>query len=208
MDRFKFVIAGALILIIMGFGAPPVEADTVHYTLCVGQNLISMPLEDLDLITADLLLADICHGKKVDSVWKWDAPTASFVSWNILDMGTGWFVEVGMPIWVNVADPRNGCKWMVKGTMLTGLSYDLIAGLNLVSLPVYSTSIVNASDLLADIPDCTGVWRWSREDSCKNAVGFDGFFSLSDPSEDFPLMHGGGYWVSVSTAGTWTPPNP
>ena len=91
--------------------------------------------------------------------------------------------------------------------LAAGISYPLCAGLNMVAVPLYSTSLVNASDLLAAIPNATGVWRWKGEVNCLN-VGFDGFFPISLPAEDFLLMPGRSYWVSVTLAGNWAPPNP
>jgi hypothetical protein len=112
-----------------------------------------------------------------------------------------------MPFWVNITNAL-GCSWAAGGAIDTSIAYDMCPGLNMVSLPIYSTSMTKASEMLADVPNCTGVFRWKRSVSCLNDLGFDGYFGLSYPTEDFSLLPGYGYWVNVTTSGTWTPPNP
>jgi hypothetical protein len=169
-------------------------------------NLISLPVYDPALGTAAELLADICTGE-ADSLWWYDCESRSFWSHTILDTGDGWDTWTGMPFWVNIYSAKS-CPWIVSGPYDTGISFSLCPGLNMVSLPLYTTSITRASELMADVPNCTAVFRWKREISCYNKQGFDAFFDISDPAEDFSLHSGYGYWVNVTAAGTWVPPNP
>jgi hypothetical protein len=78
----------------------------------------------------------------------------------------------------------------------------------MVSLPIYSTSIAAASDMLADVPNCNAVFRWKRMLSCFSPLGFDSFFTVSSSEEDFTVVSAYGYWINVTTSGTWNPPNP
>ncbi|OGL50537.1 MAG: hypothetical protein A2161_06485 [Candidatus Schekmanbacteria bacterium RBG_13_48_7] len=184
----------------------PTNIIEVHFDLCGGLNLISLPVKNSALKTSSALLADICDGD-ADSIWSYDCTRRTFTSWNFLDPGAGWPTWVGMPFWVNITE-RDGCSWYVYGEIDTTISYTLCSGLNMVSLPIYSTSITTASELMYSIPNCTGVFRWKKEVSCYNPTGFDAYFPLSDPEEDFSLHPGYAYWVNVTAAGTWIPPNP
>ena len=123
------------------------------------------------------------------------------------DTGDPWDTCVGLPFWTNVTVP-GGCTLQTFGTVFDVISFPLCTGLNLVSLPVYSTSITKASHMLADIPSSTGVFRWRRELSCLDPATFDAYFDISHPSEDFALMPGRGYYISVASDSTWLPPNP
>jgi hypothetical protein len=112
-----------------------------------------------------------------------------------------------MPFWVNITNPA-GCTWDTSGMLIFDIQYTLCLGLNMVSLPVYSTSIMLASDMLADIPACNAVFRWNRSVDCLRPQGFDAFTILSTSPEDFSLFTGHGYWANVDAAGIWIPPNP
>ncbi|OGL48100.1 MAG: hypothetical protein A2161_12720 [Candidatus Schekmanbacteria bacterium RBG_13_48_7] len=127
--------------------------------------------------------------------------------WTSFDAGDGWFTWTGMPFWVNITNPA-GCTWEPSGSIDTSIDYILCPGFNLVSLPVFSTSIVKASDLLGDIDHCSAVYRWKRSVSCASPQSFDAFFSISDPVDDFFLIPGHTYWVNVTTGTTWYPPGP
>jgi len=78
----------------------------------------------------------------------------------------------------------------------------------MVSLPVYTTSISTASELLTEIFNCTGVYRWKKEVSCLNPVGFDVYLDISLPWEDFPLLSAHAYWINVTAPGIWVPTDP
>ncbi|OGL46271.1 MAG: hypothetical protein A2161_14840 [Candidatus Schekmanbacteria bacterium RBG_13_48_7] len=65
-----------------------------------------------------------------------------------------------------------------------------------------------ASDLLASVPYCTGVYMWSKTVSCFETPAFYAYFNISDPADDFMLYAWYTYWVNVTQAGKWTPPNP
>jgi hypothetical protein len=168
--------------------------------------MISLAFERDDIITASDLLEKVCDGD-ADSVWLYDCEIPAFQSWTILDTGTGWDVWTGMPFWVNITNPR-GCLWLLTGDLDTSINYDLCPGLNMVSVPVYSSSIARASDLLADIPFCTAVFRWKKSVSCLQPLGFDAFYTYSHPSENYSVLLGYGYWINVTDSVNWTPPNP
>jgi len=180
--------------------AAPLEA----FDLCKGLNMVSIPYDNPDLDTSSALLADICPGA-ADVLWIYDCRTKTFNSWSIYDPGTGWTTWTGMPFWVNV---NRHCTWNVSGPVNTSLYYELCSGLNMVSLPVYSTSIISAGDMMHDIPYCTAVFMWNKSASCLSPIGFMGYFTLSSPVENFALLHGYGYWVFVTAPETWTPPDP
>jgi hypothetical protein len=185
--------------------SPTPPTGNKQFELCNGLNLISLPyVSSVD--TSSALLADVCPGK-TDSLWKYDCVTQSFTSWNILDVGLGWDVWSGMPFWVNVTD-FEGCIWQPEGTDPAGISFNLCTGLNMVSIPVYTSSISWASDLLEDVPNCTGVYLWTKIISCSIPQGFIGYFPISLPSEDFRIFPGDGLWVVVTFPSSWTPPNP
>jgi hypothetical protein len=85
------------------------------------------------------------------------------------------------------------------------ITYNLKAGMNMVSLPIFNhQNITKASELLDEVPYCTAVYRWSPEASCTNPPGFDAYFDISDPGEDFFVKEGHGYWVNVTRNSTWT----
>jgi len=81
-------------------------------------------------------------------------------------------------------------------------------GLNIVAIPLYSVSLSKASDLLANIPGCDGVWRVTREVSCLNPFGFDAYLIFSEAWEDYNVAVGRSYWINVLFANDWFPPNP
>jgi len=176
------------------------------FDLCTGLNLISLPVENPDLNSSSPLLADICGGE-ADALWWFDCISRTFRSWTFLDTGTGWSTWSGIPVWVNINNPA-GCVWSVIGTVNTSISFDLCNGLNMVSLPVYSTSITTASELMAAVPNCTAVYGWKKEKSCANDPIFNAFFDISDIIEDYIVSSGYAYWINVTSPGTWTPPNP
>jgi len=130
-----------------------------------------------------------------------------FSSWTFLDVGAGWPTWNGMPFWVNITNPA-GCTWQPPGTVSPTITYTLCAGFNMVSLPVYSTSITTASQLLASIPNCTAVYLCRKSVSCASPLVFDAYFDISTPAEDFTIDSGDGLFVNVTVAGTWPPPNP
>ncbi|OGL48222.1 MAG: hypothetical protein A2161_07565 [Candidatus Schekmanbacteria bacterium RBG_13_48_7] len=174
-------------------------------------NLISLPFDNTGYTDADLLLDSICGDGEANAIWVWLWDTRSFLAWTTLDSPPPdpWLTQPGMPFWVNIYTPlsRLGCVWEVAGTIPYGLTYDLWSGFNLVSIPVYSTSLTNASDLLASVPFAQAVYRWRAEENCALS-GFDGFFWISGAAEDFPLIPGHSYFVFVSVPSIWTPPNP
>ena len=144
------------------------------YDLCEGLNLVSLPLANTGLLTANQLLASICGSNEATTIWRYLNDTKTFVAWTYLDTDMGWLTRAGMPFWVNVLSPGGtGCIWTVNGTIPTGVSYNLEPGINLVSLPVYTTNLPFASDILNNVPGCTGVWRWNRETDCAREPGFD-----------------------------------
>jgi len=52
--------------------------------------------------------------------------------------------------------------------LVTNTKFQLCAGLNMVSLPPYSNSITAASEMMLNIPNCTGIYRWKRMVDCLN----------------------------------------
>jgi len=169
---------------------------TVEYTLCPGLNLVSLPLAATGLDTADLLLADICGDGRADVLWEWLYDSCAFRSWTRWDTAPGWPTEVGMPFWVSISSmlSHEECTWEVVGLVPDEICYTIRPGLNLIAIPIYPTTLLKASDLLADIPNCMGVWVWNRQFDCYR-TGFSGFFWLSGSREDFDLLPGYAYWI-------------
>ena len=164
-------------------------------------DLVSLPLGDTGLDTADPLLDDICDA---DMLWRYLCDPGIFENWGIYHVGEGFNTPPGIPFYVNIPFPPEGCEWTVCGTIPTGISYTLCAGLNIVSVPLCATSITKASELLAAIPNCNAVYRYQREYDC-DLNSFDLYGTYSPPSADFPIQHGRAYWVMVSALGAWTP---
>ena len=168
--------------------------------------MVSLPYDDTCIANVAALRYDICT-KDADAIWVFDCSEQMFHSYTSLDTGAGFGIWAGMPFWVNITSPGT-CIWEVYGTVDTTLTYQLCPGLNMVSLPEYSTSITLASQLLSDIPNCTAVFRWTKSVNCASAPEFEGFFDLSDPLEDFAIYPRQALWVNVTAGGTWFPPNP
>jgi len=168
--------------------------------------MISKPFRNESNDTSDELLPEICS-PEADAIWWYDCINKQFKSWTILDVGTGWNTWAGIPFWVNIRD-KDGCTWRTGGALDTAISYTLCPGLNMISVPLFSTNLEQASDLMADIPNCTAVYRWKKILSCLNSPGFHAFTTLSDPAEDFSVWPGYSYWVNVTASGVWNPPNP
>jgi len=61
---------------------------------------------------------------------------------------------------------------------------------------------------MADIPGCSAVYRWRRSAGCRRYPGFDGYFDISTPWEDFTVKPGYTYWLNVTGLTFWTPPDP
>jgi len=182
------------------------DLEHVYYSWCPGMNLISVPLEIPGVSTADQLLESFC-GATANCIWKYDSLARTFNSWTDLDVGTGFPIAPGDALWAN-NDSGAPCTWYVEGKLHSDIRYSLNPGFSLVSVPLYSTSIKKASDLLNSVPDCYGIWRNKRSVDCTRGDGFDGYFRISSPDEDFPVFCGGAYWVFTKTPTTWTPPNP
>ena len=182
----------------------------VTYNLCAGLNAISLPLKGTGLDNADLLLTAICGAGEADVLWELLYDTLRFQSWTNLDTPPAWATETAMPFWVNIYSPFSlkGCTWRVNGLVPANICYHLRPGLNLIAIPIYTESLVTAEDLLADIPDCTAVWRWKRQVDC-NQVGFDGFFWISGSEDNFILLPGYAYWIMYSGISPidWCPPD-
>ncbi|OGL42619.1 MAG: hypothetical protein A2161_04125 [Candidatus Schekmanbacteria bacterium RBG_13_48_7] len=184
----------------------PTTGPWPGFQLCARLNLISVPFDNESLKKAGSILTVICSGR-ADALWRYNCITKNFESWTTLDTGDGWDCSPGTPLWVNITGTTM-CTWKPTGNPIASLSYNLCNGMNVVSLPVFSTSINSADDLLSDIPGCNGIWRWKKDTNCSASAGFDGFFTISLPSENFILFYGSGYWANVNSSGTWTPPNP
>jgi len=165
-----------------------------------------VPYDNPAISDSDLLLDAICPGD-ADALWFFDCEKFEFKTWTYLDKPPGWVVRTGMPFWVNITG-KTGCYWSAVGLLDTTISYKLCAGMNLVSLPVYTTSIASGKELLADIPGCNAVFRWKKTVSCDNFPGFNGYFLTSDPSENFSVFPGYSYWVNVVAPVEWIPSNP
>jgi hypothetical protein len=69
---------------------------------------------------------------------------------------------------------------------------------------------MNASDLLASVPNANAVYEFTKVNgNCGAAPGFNAYYPFSSPAEDFALVPGiYAYWVNTSAPGTWNPPNP
>ncbi|OGL41881.1 MAG: hypothetical protein A2161_20485 [Candidatus Schekmanbacteria bacterium RBG_13_48_7] len=187
-------------------GIVSIVSTKLSFNLCSGLNLVALNFNNIKTEKADTLLADLCAGN-ADVIWKYDCNTKNFYNWTIYDSEVGWECPPGMAFWVNIPYP-GGCTWESSGALDISISYNLCAGLNLVALPIYSTGITKASELRASVPNCTAVYRFKKETDCINPLGFDAYFDISDPGDDFDLIPGYGYWVNVTVAGIWTPPNP
>ncbi|OGL41822.1 MAG: hypothetical protein A2161_18620 [Candidatus Schekmanbacteria bacterium RBG_13_48_7] len=168
----------------------------------MGLNLISLPLKDTGLNNASQLLGDICSGN-ADAIWKYDCNSGSFESFTIFDPGNGFDIPAGTPIWVNIPSLSLGCYWIIDGKIPGSIQYQLCSGLNMISIPVYSLSLLKASDLLESVPACNGVYRWTKEIDCFKDGTFDLYSLLSSPDEDFSLIPGRTYWVMISAPGLW-----
>ena len=147
------------------------------------------------------LLDAVCGGL-ADMLWKYNCDLRAFENWGKYHVGDGFTTLPGFPFYVNIPAPPEGCEWTVCGAIPISISYILCAGLNLVSVPLCATSITNASDLLATIPNCNSVYRYQREYDCA-LNSFDIYGIYSPPSMDFPIQHGRAYWVMVSAPGVW-----
>jgi hypothetical protein len=173
------------------------------FQVCNGLNLLSLPLEFTGLDTADLLLASICGEGEANALWEWLYESLTFRSWTLLDTPPGWPTTVGMPFWVNVLAPVGaggiGCTWTVVGQLPAQVCYNINPGLNLIAIPVFPTTLENASDLLAAFPGITGVYGFSRAGgNCLAPMGFQSYTWLDGAASDFVLYPGYGYWVAYA----------
>jgi hypothetical protein len=185
-------------------------AQTVDIPLCPGLNYIALPLASTGILTeADLLASINASGCNADAIFVFDCAYATFTSFTWLDDGPGDPVYPGQAFFVNITDPTP-CTWSVTGVPPSSISYGLCTGPNAVSIPVYSTSLMNASDLLASVPNANAVYEFTKVNgNCGAAPGFNAYYPFSTPAEDFALVPGiYAYWVNTSAPGTWNPPNP
>jgi hypothetical protein len=167
-----------------------------------------LALDGTGLTTADLLVADICGSGEANAVWEWLYDTLAFNSWILgFDTAPGWSTTVGMPFWVliNPAVAPAGCDWTITGLIPAPFCFNLRPSLNFISVPVYSTSLEMASDLLYDIPFCTAVYKYDCE-----SKSFKAFFAISGGLDDFPLNPGDAVWVNYTGLYMYNycPPNP
>jgi hypothetical protein len=187
------------------FSLVPVPTGT-QFNLCPGLNLISIPRVNTNFDTASEILNNICGGLP-DSMWLYNCNLGTFTSFTVLDPPPGFTVAPTQPFWLNLAS-ATGCLQTIDGAVPPVTPFNLCSGLNLLSLPIYSTSLNTAADLLAVVPTCNGIWQWRKSNGCGEPAGFQSFFPISLPSENFSMHHGHGFYANTTAAGTWTPPNP
>jgi hypothetical protein len=184
-------------------------AQTVDIPLCPGLNYIALPLDSTGILTeADLLASINASGCSADAIFVFDCAFSAFTSFTHLDDGPGDPVYAGQAFYVNITG--GACTWSVTGVPPSGITYGLCTGPNAVAVPVYSTSLAKASDLLASVPNANAVYEFTRiGGNCSATADFNAYYPFSTPGEDFDLIPGVyAYWVNTSTSGVWSPPNP
>lgn len=182
--------------------------QTVDITMCPGMNFITLPLAATGINTeAELLASFNASGCNADAIFTFDCAANAFTAWTILDEGASDPVFPGQPFYVNVVGATS-CTWSIAGVAPIGIKYDLCDGFNAIGIPVYSTSLTTAANLIASVPNADAAFQYTRTESCLAIPGFNPYYTFSDPSDNFTLKPGYAYWVNCTATGLWTPPNP
>lgn len=163
------------------------QAGKFTKNLASGWKLLSVPLEQLDgspaavLRTLDYSVARYYYA----GTWTSYYPHKTYCT---LDQ-----ITTGMGIWVDVA---SGSYLTVAGRVPTTTEIYLARGWNLIGFPSFDAGYTIA-DLKAD-------------SGATNVETFDGTAPphyLRDAVDAEPMLAGSGYWVEVSSSGTWTVSN-
>jgi uncharacterized repeat protein (TIGR02543 family) len=179
--------------------APPVT--TADIDLVVGLNLVTLPLTPATPFTAVSLIADVAlQGGTVTQLDVWDETTGM---WQSYKPGTGTLdfpLQLGRGAFLKVTV---GTTWRVTGTALTsGVTLNLVTGLNLVGIP-YSTTLLTASSLLAGIAAQGG--NVTQLDMWDESTGMWKSYKPGTGTSDFDIVNWRGYFLKSTATSTYTP---
>jgi hypothetical protein len=82
------------------------------------------------------------------------------------------------------------------GSTWAAPTFALKTGYNLITLPKSKEHLTTAEQLAQDIPNCTAIWRWDGVSQTWSG------HPLGGPN-NFAVVGGGAYLISVSADGTW-----
>jgi len=168
---------------------------SVTLDLVTGYNLISLPVNDPDIVNASTLANKI--GANCTEVVKYDSALqqlVSYVTWAPLNNfallpGVGYFVNMLAP----TTTTFTGDGWA------SPFNCSLVVGYNYIGIPVNDSSVTNASTLAAKIGgNCTEVVRWD------SATQVFTSYIPGVPLNDFPVLRGEGYLANMNNLATVT----
>jgi len=168
---------------------------SVTLDLVTGYNLISLPVNDPDIVNASTLANKI--GTNCTEVVKWDTALQQLVSYVIWAPLNNFDLLPGVGYFVNVLAPTT--------TTFTGdgwaspFNCSLVVGSNYIGIPVNDTSVTDAASLAAKIGgNCTEIVRW---DSASQAWVS---YIPGVPLNNFPVRRGEGYLANMNNPATFT----
>ena len=168
---------------------------SVTLDLVTFYNLISLPVNDPDILTASTLANQI--GSNCTEVVKWDTALQQLVSYVIWAPLNNFDLLPGVGYFVNMLGPTT--------TTFTGdgwaspFNCSLVIGYNYIGIPVNDTSVTDAASLATKIgANCTEVIRW---DSATQT--FESYIP-GVPLNNFPVRRGEGYLANMINPTTVT----
>jgi hypothetical protein len=177
------------------------EGTTARIDLVVGLNLLTLPLEPATPFTAASLIDDIAsQSGTVTQLDVWDESTGMWRSYNPaagtpnfpLQMGRGVFLKVMV-----------ATTWQMTGTALTsGVTLNLVTGLNLVGMP-YSAASLTAASLMANIAAQGG--NVTQLDTWDESTGMWKSYNPAAVTPDFDIMNWRGYFLKATQASQFQP---
>ena len=158
------------------------------YSMSAGYNLLSVPFTGTGVGTAEALCGVIPN---CTAVWRWDAPTQTWVGHPIA--GPNNFTVVPGDTYLASVTAAGSIGF--SGTYADP-TFSLKTGHNLISLPLSKGGITTALALAVNIPNCTAAWKW--DGSTQSWIGHP-----KGGPNNFSVEVGGTYLVYVTADTTW-----
>ena len=166
------------------------EAPCFAIDFAAGYNMITMPRDDPSVILASHLANKI--GVNVTEVVRWNSATQMYVSFIPTVPLNNFDIVGGEGYLVNVNNPTPDVQFCGDG-WVSPFDLSLVAGLNMIGMPVNDTSVTDASTLATKIGgNVTEVVRWN------SATQMYVSFIPGVPLNNFDIVGGEGYFVNVN----------
>jgi len=197
----KKLILPLLLLVAFGMlaaveSAPSDVVGYVKYDCVAGLNMVALPMATTWQWASEM--ADAQAGN-VDAVFYWDAATQYW--YGAADLGGFWDgdfeIANGDALWINALAPA--AFYSIGDMPAQNATYNLLAGLNTMMVPLNKSNLGWASEVGMDIGTVDAAFYWDGPTQYwYGAADLGGFWD-----GDFEVSIGSPLWVNSSGATTW-----